>query len=347
MARDYAKLIGDLLRNANDESLPEEARQQYRNKAAEWMKEYQIAEEEAIAEDPTSALPIVKTILIRAAGAESSEITNRSEMIFKYIADHCGVRYLVQRTATWDVEGTVVGYGGDIRYFEFLWTAAYLMFATRIDPRWEIDRSEADNIFFLRQAGIERRRIADMAWGNGHEAAARSKVQRIYLRECARRGETPLATGLGFTASSYRDAYSEMFIATLRRRLRLARDAADSVGGGLVLHGRSDRVDEAFYERFPSLRPSTLPVVSEPWVDPRTGCAKCTKAKSGACNDHSYMRPTKWTQADERREQTRRYGASAQAGRAAGEMAAEGVNLARGAGTRAARLDRANGALEG
>jgi hypothetical protein len=346
MARDYAKLIGDLLRNANDESLPDEARQQYRDKAEVWMKAYQIEEEEAIAEDPTSALPITKTILIRAADGAVSHITNHAEMIFKHIADHCGVRYLIQRTADWAVEGTVVGYAGDVRYFEFLWTAAYLMFATRIDPVWQADRSEAENIFFLRQAGIERRHIADMAWGNGNEASARSKVQRIYIRECARRGETPLATGLGFTASSYRQAYSDAFISTLRRRLRLARDAANSVQGGVVLHGRSDRVDEAFYERFPNLRPSNLPVVSEPWVDPTTTCPKCAKAKT-TCRGHSYMRPTKWTQADERREQTRRYGASARAGRGAGEMAAEGVNLARGAGTQANRLDRANGALEG
>jgi hypothetical protein len=341
--RDYAKLIGSLLAKA-ESTIHEAEAASYRAKAEELMREYRVSEEEALAVDPGSVMPVSKVMLIRTGSSPESEMSGRIYDIFSLIANHCGVRHFMSRTEDYGIQATVVGYEGDVRYVEFLWTAAYLMFSTRIDPSWSADRSEEENIFLMRQSGIERRRIADAAWGNGNDAAARSKVQRIYLRECARRGEEPLASGLGFTTSTYRESYADSFVTTLHRRLREARDAANSTAGLPVHHGRQERVDEAFYTMFPRLRPDTSPVVA--WVDPRTECAKCKKAKSGACNDHSYMRPRAWTQADERRAWTRTNGASAVAGRGAGRSAAEGVNVTRGHSTEN-RLDRANGALEG
>lgn len=344
MARDYASLIRSLLALAEHPNTPVEEARQAQAKAEGLMREYRVSEEEALAVDPGSVLPITFKIVLRSAGQGGSELTSYVYDIFGLIARHCGVRFHINRLADWSTEATVVGYEGDVRYAEFLWTASYLMFSTRIDPTWSPNRSEDDNIFMLRQAGIPRGQIADMAWGNGKDAAARSKVQRIYVRECARRGETPLATGLGFQSSSYRTAYADSFVTTLSSRLRVARDAANSVAGLPVHHGRQERVDEAFYGVFPKLRPDTSPVPA--WVDPRTECPKCAKAKSGACNDHSYMRERAWTQADQRRQDTRLYGASARAGRGAGSTAAQGVNVQRGH-TSENRLDRANGALEG
>lgn len=346
MARDYAALIGSLLAKADSTTHEAEAAA-YRAKAESMMRDYRVSEEEALAVDPGSVLPISRVLIIRTGNAPASEMSGRIYEVFSLIANHCGVRHFMERTADWGMQATITGYEGDVRYVEFLWTAAYLMFSTRIDPSWSDDRSEAENIFLMRQSGIERRRIADAAWGNGTDAAARSKVQRIYLRECARRGEEPLATGLGFTTSTYRDSYADSFVTTLHYRLRAARDAANSTAGLPVHHGRQERVDEAFYARFPNLRPDTRPYrPGQASVDPRTECAKCAKAKSGACNDHSYLRPRAWTAADERKAWTRQHGASAVAGRGAGRSAAEGVNVTRGHTTEN-RLDQANSALEG
>lgn len=345
--RDYAKVIGSLIARAEHPNTPPAEAEAAKIKAEELMREYHIAEEEALAVDPGSILPVTKVVILRSGSAPISEMSNRIFEVFSTIANHCGIRHHIRRTDDWGVEATLVGYEGDVRYAEFLWTASHLMFSTRIDPSWSPERSEDENIFLLRQSGVERRRIADQAWGNGNEAAARSKVQRIYLRECARRGEEPLATGLGFTTSTYRESYADSFLRTLSRRLRNARDAANSATGLPVHHGRQERIDEAFYAVFPNLRPDTRPVpVADTWVDPRTNCAKCAKAKSGACNDHSYMRARAWTAEDERRAWQRENGASARAGRGAGRMAAEGVNVTRGHTTEN-RLDRANGALEG
>lgn len=343
MAFDYAAKIQALLANAEDEALPDTLRAEMRAKADQFMRDYNIAQEELIAADPFSAVPISKKFLIRSAGAGRGDLNGYYTLIFSRIAMHTGIRYATEYDENYAILGTMVGYDGDIAYAEFLWTAAYLMFSTRIDPVWNSALSEDENIFILRSAGIERKHIADMAWGNGHEAAARSKVQRIYVRECARRNEPVLATGLGFNTSLYRAEYAQQFVTTLNHRLREARDASDSLGGALVLAGREDRVDEAFYDLFPRLRPSTE--VAESYVAPNHDCAKCKAAASGFCREHGYLKPRAWTQSDEAAAQRRQYSASARAGRGAGRAAADGVNVQRGH-TRATRLDPSGVAIE-
>lgn len=346
MARDYATTIRGLLANAEDEALPEATRASYRAKAETLMREYRVAEEDALAVDPTSVAPIQHVIVIRSSKVGYGDLGSWYAMIFDTITRHTGVRYNLSYDADFTtLAATVVGYEGDVRYTEFLWTAAYLMFSTRVDPVWSDDRSDEENIFLLRNAGVERRKISDRAWGNGTDSAARSKVQRIYVREAARRGEDVRAAGLGFNTDTYRQAYADQFYTTLRYRLSAARDAADSVGGGLVLHGRSERVDEAFYGLFPSLRPSTDTRTSAPWVDPRTTCDKKACKEGRACRDHAYLIPRAWTQADQERAERKYHSASAQAGRASGRDAAEGVSITKGH-TRAGRLDASGTSIE-
>ncbi len=348
MGFDYAGKVRGLLANAEDESLSDEARQSYRDAAFRIMRDYAIAQEDAIAVDPTVAVPTSLSFTLRAAGVGQGDLSYHYQVMMETIARHTGVRVMITRDSDWNVIGTLVGYDLDLRYTEFLWTGAYLMFSTKIDPTWDKNRSEDENIFLLRSSGLPRGRVADMAWGNGNEASARSKVQRIYVREATRRGEPVRAAGLGFDSSAYRSAYADTFITTLARRLRIARDASDSVRGGLVLHGRAERVNEAFYDMFPRERPVALrddESVSA-WIDPRTGCPKCAKAKSGACNEHSYLRERAWTAADQARVERRENSSSRRAGQHAGAAAAEGVEVQRGT-ARAGRLDRSGNAIEG
>jgi hypothetical protein len=335
MAFDYATKIQALLAHAENESNPDHVREMFRTKAEELMKAYRIAEEELLATDETGTAPISHVIVI---ARDYGNMSHWAQSVFSSIALHTGVRHFTNYQDHPSGRGehlvaTVVGYEGDVRYTEFLWTAAYLMFSTRIDPTWSAERTEAENIFLLRNAGIERRKIADAAWGNGREAAARSKVQRIYLREAAARGEEARAVGLSHSTEMYRQAYARAFVNTLRTRLRVARDAANSTGGSLVLHGRQERVDEAFYTLFPRLRPSTEPAV--PYV-----CPDCTDVKK--CKIH---KERKWTLADEARWQRRYNSPSARAGETSGQVAADGVTIARGH-TTASRLDASGRAIE-
>ena len=92
------------------------------------------------------------------------------------------------------------------------------------------------------------------------------------------------------------------------RRLTAARDAADSVGGALVFHGREERILEAMYVAFPHLRPS-----DDIKVELYKGPTKPTKAEL----------------ARRAREDARRNSTSARIGGAAGTMAADRIELDR------------------
>jgi hypothetical protein len=346
MAFDYAGKIRALLAHADDERLSDEARASYRARAMEFMRKYQIAEEEAIAVDPTSAVPM-SIVIDFELGDARYDLHGFYPLIIRRIAEHTGVRVHTARGANYtSYRFTLVGYEGDVRYTEFLWTSAFLMFTTKVDPVWDNDLPVESNIYRLRAAGFKRKEIADRAWGYGagDEAKNRSKVQRIYVREAAKNGEDAVASGLDFNSANYRRAYAEAFINTLTSRLRQARDAADSVGGVLDLHGRMDRVDDAFYDLFPNLRPSTTVSI---YVDPRADCDRCKRAKSGYCQVHAYLRPRTWTQADEARWQRQQFGSAAQAGRASGRSAAAGVVIARGTDRQGNRVEGSGRAIEG
>lgn len=345
MARDYAATIRSLIARAEHPNTPEAEATQSRNMADRLMREWRVSEEDMIAVDPALVVPGELNIMVRLPGYELSQYY---VMVVREIARHTEVRVAV--FTSYDAEGRymavgAVGYDSDLRYFELLWTGAHLMFSTRIDPIWDASLPVEENIFRMRNAGHKRKDIAFRAGWDGDKAADRSKVQRMYLREAGKRGEDAMAAGLDFNAATYRDSYADAFAVTIRRRLREVRDASDSVGGVVTLAGRSERVDEAFYAKYPAARPKA-PADVTPWVDPRTDCTKCVKAKSGACNDHAYMRARSWTKADEAKAIARERSSSRAAGSAAGRTAAEGVVVTRGT-ARTNRLDRPNHSLEG
>lgn len=329
MGFDYAAKIQALLARADHPNTPAPEAASCRATAERLMRDYRIAEEDAIAREIVGHEPIQAVIRLTTGYTRMGwAYTN----VWHSIEKHCGVRAVVR----WDNGNVahVVGYEGDVRYAEFLWTAALMMFATRIDPTWDNAVSFEENVWRLRGSGVLRKDVAYMAGLDGSNPAHRSRVQSVYVRECARRGETPLATGLGFNADAYRTAYAESFHRELGRRLRDARDAADNVGGGLVLHGRADRVREAFYVAHPDQRPKP----ADPNAEPAAPCPACAKAKSGHCRQHPAY---SITAADRRRWNA----VDNSTGNAAGRRAAEGVVIQRG-GTRANRLDASGRAIE-
>ena len=325
MARDYAAMIRGLIAQADHPNTSDIEAAAFRAKAEELMKAYRVAEEDALAVDPALVVPTHLDVVLTV---RNGELSHHYPSMVRTIAQHTQVR--VRAMWGWNentqvLNVTAVGYEGDLRFFELLWTNAQLMFSTKIDVTWDDNLSEAENVYRMRQAGIKRREIADRAWKNGDQAAARSKVQRIYVRESAARGEDPLASGLSFSSANYRQAYAQSFVDTLRTRLRIARDAAESRGGLPEHKGRRDRVDEAFYAKFPAARPWDVQVS---YTDPTKECVRCQRAKT-TCNDHRAWRETSWTKRDELAAQRRENG-SAVAGRRAGRSAAEGVVVTRG-----------------
>lgn len=222
-----------------------------------------------------------------------------------YIAQHVGCRVKSKwathpDTGAFMLGAMLVGYEADIRFAETLYTNARLVFAERMEPHVDPSMTDEDNVYRLRNAGIERPVIGEMM-GWGREAA--QKVTTVYKRACKQRGEDPVVVGKGLSVKVYREAYTESFCSELWHRLHRARNAVDDNSGALVLANRKENVDEAFYQLFPDMRPSDVPV--------KVGASRKRKA---------------WTKADEAR-WAKRNGIAGQAGRAAGERAAAEVDV--------------------
>lgn len=297
-----------------------EAADSYQAKAEALMVKYRIEQEETIAVDPAAVSPIQVDIDLVGFG---SQYKTSYHHIWWYIAQHCEVRTWVEYVYTergYIMRAHVVGYEDDVRYAEMLFTSARLVFTERLEPKIDHSLTEQVNVYRLRSAGIERVRIAEMLWGNTDKVFL-GRVGRLYKAECEERGEPALLSGRGVTGRAYREQYAEQFVATLRSRLFQARQAASASGGGLVLHGRKERINEAFYAFYPDQRPApALPAGEQP-----KRCEKCAKAKRGYCNEHSpgSSRAPKGIDPDS---------IAAQRGRMAGASAARSVQVGRGGG---------------
>jgi hypothetical protein len=348
MAFDYASKISALLANAEDESLTPEARESYRAKAEKLMHDYRIAEEDLIARDETAAVPVLDVVTVLPSHAVYNPLKDKYRSLFSVIADHAGIRVAFEekygkyenRGEDSTLTAKVVGYEGDIAYAKFLWTAAHLAFLTRIDARVDPKLSDQLNCYYMRGSGMKRNEIANKLWGSAYnDGHAHGKVQKLYVAECKLRGETPKVSGRGIQVDLYRDAYASSFVSEFSWRLTKASDAAGVKGGGIELHGRKSRVDEAFYAEYPDHRPMD-PEKRRKLMEERraqraaiiAACSPCQNGKKDKGSDYLCRnhRAYEWTKSDQRRWERRNYGAEAQAGNRAGEAAARSVNLQRG-----------------
>jgi hypothetical protein len=299
-----------------------EAAALYQGKAEALMVKYRIEQEETIAKDPQSAKPIQVDIDLCGFG---SKYRTQYHHMWYYIAQHTGVREYVEYVYTDGgtiMRAHVVGYEEDIRYAEMLFTSARLVFMEKLEPK--IDRSLSDqvNVYRLRSAGIERVRIAEMMWDNADKLFL-GRVGRLYKAECEERGEEALLSGRGVTGKAYREQYAEQFVSTLRMRLFYARQAAEASGGGLVLHGRNERLKEAFYTFYPNQRPkAALPTGTNEAPE----CERCAANKSGSCKEHPRTASARMPKGIDP------YSIAAQRGRMAGDAAARNVALNRNGG---------------
>lgn len=316
-------LVQSLLAKADSTEFPEEATG-LRAKAEELMRKYRIEEEQLIATDQVEIAPEVHRLWLGPLRNTAIDAVSYFQEWYRLIcaaARHAGVRTHYEwktnpETDEYGIWAVMVGYSGDLRMAELIYTAARIVFGERLEPKPDPTLSDRVNAYRLRSAGIVRDRVAAMIWGETSHARA-AQVGAWYKEECAARGETPALDGRGLSATLYRTEFARSFVDALENRLRAARNAADTVGGPLVLHGRAERVAQAFYAEFPSLRP-------EPYR-PMTEVAKreTTPARKGRA-----PKPY-WETAAYRREQTRLQSDLGAAAHRAGQAAAAEVPLDR------------------
>lgn len=232
-----------------------------------------------------------------------------------YAAQHtgCRIHYSSQydpETGDYMLVAVMAGFEADLRFAEALYTSARIVFADRMEPKPNPDLSDEDNVFRMREAGMERGRIGSlMGWG-GEGTQGPNKVTRVYKRACKERGVEPTLAGRSMSVKVFRETYADGFRVEFWTRLYNARNAAGTDSAGtLVLANRKDEVDEAFYQRFPNLRPA-------PAGSREIGEGKTSKAAR-------LRGPTK---ADLQRE-ARKNGPAGQAGRQAGRRAASEIDV--------------------
>lgn len=305
--------ISALLAKAESTEFPEEAAS-LRAKAEELMARYRIEEEELIASSTaTTVMPIMREVPLTTY---ASEFRNEHSWLWSAIARHCGVRYctsyVVGEDGAYVWTAKVIGYDIDIRLAEMLYSSARLVFGANLEPEVNPSESDAENIYRLRSAGIDRQTIAERVFGRkGHVEGL--KVGQVYRDECARRGEEPKVSGRNINAKTYREAYAQEFVTAFSSRLRTARDAADAAVGALVSVGRAERVQEAFYTAFPEYRPQ-----------PKPETAEATTTKPGKPRKERGL-----TKAELARMDRMYHGPAARAARASARDAADQVELQR------------------
>jgi hypothetical protein len=300
--------IAALIAKAESSEFPEEAKT-FRAKAEELLRKYRIEESELISTGEAAITPRSKKIDVSRAGAE---FLSEHYWIWNAVAKHCGVRFHAVWVRTGEKHGyaaTAVGYDVDLRWAEMLFASALLVFGQSLEPEYNPAETAEENIYRLRSAGIDRQSIAEKVFGRkgAHQGAS---VGRIYKEECARRGETAAVSGRTVNAKTYRAIYARRFVDAFERRLREARDAANSDAGALVLVGRSAKVDETFYKLFPQYAPK--PKTNEPAVT-----ATSSKPSKGL------------TKAERERINREHYGPAARAAATAANAAAGKVRLDR------------------
>lgn len=355
--RKIAEKIGKLTAMSEDETLTKEARATYAAKAETLMREYRVNEEFVISSGQAQIEPQrFEITLVEKLGAYYSiAFRDRYMEMWREISKHAGLKSHCEYRYDRDDDNAersrivAVGYGYemDVRLAQFLWTAAHLTFATRIDVKVNPALSDQLNCYYMRGSGMERNDIAEALWGSARtDGPAHGKVQKLYLAECAARGEQPSVGGKGFQASRYREAYAEGFCDQFGWRLRDARSAVDAQQGGLVLHGRAERIEEAYYAEWEDRRPEPVDPIKRAerraadearWAAEeaeRLECkrsGRCSKAKSGECRKH---RTYHATAADRARWEREDNAPERMAGRAAGVAAATSVDFRRTAADR-------------
>jgi hypothetical protein len=197
-----------------------------------------------------------------------------------------------------------------------------LAFREKLEPEINRELTDAENIYRLRQAGVTRSRVAYLLWGSDErDGAAHGKVGRIYKDECRKRGEAPALDGRGLSLDAFRHSYAGGFVDTFSDRLKAARSGVMTTGGSLVLKNRAEKVAQAFYTRFPDLDPEVI----KRRYEERLRAAQA----AGAVVKREAPKPQRWTAKDEARWVRNNESSAARAGRAAGERAAEGVEIDR------------------
>jgi hypothetical protein len=163
---------------------------------------------------------------------------------------------------------TLVGMQEDVEWSQLLWMRIFMEFVSKVNPEWDLKLDLGENVARFKESGKKW----DEIWAAGKQAQPDIDDNWIYdpqkcryLMAAYKRflRTNPDREQVGTqTFAAYRYSFVRAFVTTVSSRLEQMRaDSQEQVdetsGSALALMDVSDRVDDAFYDMFPSLRPKT------------------------------------------------------------------------------------------
>lgn len=294
--QDILRKVQALINQAeNDGCTPEEA-DTFRNKAEMMMVKYRIDEAMLSTAEKAQMGITVQWVTIDLCD-NASEFAVYYASLIDALVSHMEIRRDYVRVTKQDGEHfliyrqqvTLCGFESDLLFVEAMFTSARLAFSQRLEPKYDPTLSDQVNAYNMRSAGLEGWKIAQAIYGKT-DKALRPKVRKMFEAEALLRGEDPkVLLGKGINVKVFRESYAQGFISEYKHRLYGMRMARAQAEHGLVLAGRKDAIDDAFWTRYPERRPK--PVDRQLGEANVGACPKCQKAKSGYCADHRWMRP--------------------------------------------------------
>lgn len=326
--------VQSLLAHADDQGNSPEAQETYRQKAEALMFTYRIEENQLAQEGGAAAdgiRPVWRTMWICRGG---SEFTSTYRYMMASALSHVGAKAVINYLSNPDdnrqgwYAAIAVGYESDLRYAELLYTSMHLGFAGKMEPRYDASKSDAENAYIMRSAGMEGRRIAAAIWGDDAKPN-RVKARKLFAQWASSIGEDPsVLLGRGNSVSTYRESYAEGFESEMWSRLtRMRQSHGDK---DIVLKSRVEAVQEALWEKYPNMRPGKAAAAGRA-IGGRDTCERCKKASSGYCREHAYLKPRVGRYVEK---------AYSAAGDARGRVAARSVDLGRAGTGRVGRADK-------
>lgn len=314
---DMLRKVQALLAKADDPATTVPEAEAFREGAERLMQRYRI-DEAMLNEAKPLHLQIHPTWREWTVCSTASEYASEHRGICSSVLAHFDLRGVFKTGRSeegswvWVVEA--VGYDSDLRMAEVLHTSFAVAFGSRVEPKVDPKLPDSVNAYALRLAGMEGRRIADALYGpgSGDNKTLRSKVRRMFKDEAIRRGESPERLLGATSVKQFRRDFASSFETEVWSRLARMRRSLGEASQAMVLRDRVERVNEAFYERHPTLRPASGS--NEPYRAPNHGCERCAKAKSGYCKEHAWLKPsrarakttsTNWSAIDRGREAAR------------------------------------------
>lgn len=314
--------VRGLLNKADDPATTPQEAESYRDKAESLIFKYKLDMASAPEEERKVFMPSWRQYDLHQSGSPFSAYYGA---LFRELVRHVDARMTVYyerkefgspmdsdyRVETWAV-ADVCGYESDLEFVALLWESTRLAFGKRIEPKYDPKLSEAMNAFNLRMGGMERHRIAtalfgkledgeETTWvlGKGHQpsnkAKARNrKVTKLIEEGAKAAGQDPsIVLGRGNNIKTFRDSYVSGFYQTLVSRLRNMALSRGETDKGLVLASLAQRVETAFFTKYPELKPQPRTNTGrDAYIAPNENCERCKKTKSGYCREHQYLKPS-------------------------------------------------------